>query len=115
MYNLYKKNQTRNPKKPFKYSDLMSDDEEVIFSSHSNHQSETSDDSSDESENDNAQSDELPNQNQEEYLKGMSINIFPIFSEKICLQMSLYLESYARLGLPRINILNSSSHTIDPY
>ena len=69
MYNLYKKNQTRNPKKPFKYSDLMSDDEEVIFSSHSNHQSETSDDSSDESENDNAQSDELPNQNQEEYLK----------------------------------------------
>ena len=37
-------------------------------------------------------------------LKGMSINIFPIFSEKICLQMSLYLESYARLGLPRINI-----------
>ena len=69
MYNLYKKNQTRNPKKPFKYSDLMSDEEEIIFSSHSNDQSETADDSSDESEDNNAQSDELPNKNQEEYLK----------------------------------------------
>ena len=69
MYNLYKKNQTRNPKKPFKYSDLMSDEEDIIFSSHSNDQSETSEESSDESEDDKAQSDELPNQNQEEYLK----------------------------------------------
>ena len=55
MYNLYKKNQTRNPKKPFKYSDLMSDEEDIIFSSHSNDQSETSEESSDESEDDNAQ------------------------------------------------------------
>ena len=69
IYNLYKKNQTRNPKKPFKYSDLMSDDEDIIFSSHSNpDESETSDESS---EDENAQSDEIPNQTQaaEEYLK----------------------------------------------
>ena len=49
------------------------------------------------------------------YFKGMSINIFPIFSEKTCLQMSKYLESYARWGLPRINIWNFPSHSIDPY
>ena len=47
----------------------MSDDEEIIFSSHSNpDESDTSDESS---EDENDQSDELPNQNQaaEEYLK----------------------------------------------
>ena len=48
-------------------------------------------------------------------LMGMSINIFPIFSEKTCLQMSKYLESYARWGLLRINIWKFPSQSIDPY
>ena len=48
------------------------------------------------------------------WFKGMSINFFPNFSEKTCLQMSKYLESYARWGLPRINIWNFPSHSIDP-